>query len=128
MRKHADRRYTLERMIRSVLAVIAGIVTLTALSFGIEAIVGADNKLLMSAYTLLSIVAGGYATAWIAAHSPVRHAVIMGAVQALMTFSVMFTMRDSMPLWGWAASIALTIPAAWCGAKLLRPQQSPTHG
>jgi hypothetical protein len=104
-------------MIRSILAVIAGIVTLTVLSFGIEAIVGGENKVVMSAYTLLSIAAGGFVTAWIAARSPMLHAIIMGAIQALMTFYVMFEMRDSLPAWGWALSIGLTIPAAWCGAK-----------
>ncbi len=112
-------------MIRSTRAVLAGIVTLTALSFGIEAIIGADNKLLMSAYTLLSIVAGGLVTAWLAPRNPIRHAVIMGAIQAFMTFGVMFEMRDSMPLWGWGASIALTVPAAWCGARFIG-QRRPT--
>jgi hypothetical protein len=107
-------------LIRSVLAVLAGIVTLTVVSFGIEALVGGDNKILMSAYSLASIAAGGYVTAWLAARSPVRHAVIMGAIQALMTFGVMFQMLDQMPLWGWLVGVALTIPAAWLGGVLRR--------
>ena len=105
-------------MIRSSLAVIAGIVTLTVLSFGIEAIVGAENKLLMFAYSYFCVMAGGYVTAWLAPRNPIRHAVIMGAIQALLTFGVMFDMRDSLPWWGWAISIASTIPTTWLGAKL----------
>jgi hypothetical protein len=114
-------------MTRSILAVLAGIATLTVLSFGIEAVAGGENKLLMSVYTLAAIAAGGCVTALVAARSPTRHAVIMGSLQALMTFAVMFEMRDRLPLWGWAAGILLTVPAAWLGAKLAEHHQIRRH-
>ena len=114
-------------MIRSILAVVAGILVLSAISFGIEAAVGGGNKWLMSAYTLLSIAAGGYVTALIATRSPVRHAVVMGAVETAFTIPVMFVMSDHLPLWGWIASIALITPAAWSGGALAEHNQIRRH-
>jgi len=85
-------------MMRSVLAVIAGIVTLTVTSFAIEAAAdpilmhvfphalpnrAAIGQNLASAfflvtYTSVCVAAGGYVTAWIARRSPIWHAVAMG--------------------------------------------------
>ena len=117
---------------------VAGLVVLTALSFGIEAAANASlmrlfpesfpdqaaldrstaAKLFMAFYTMLSVVAGGYVTAWLAPQSPVRHAVIMGVIELLMTVGVMLEMSSKAPLWFWILGIALMIPAAWWGARL----------
>ncbi len=122
-------------MIRSVLAVLAGIVVLTVTSFAIEAVANpwmmrmfpnalpneaamnhnVPAKLFMIAYTMLCIAAGGYVTAWLARRSPVRHAVIMGAIEAAMTIGMMIALPGQAPLWSWIAGIVLIVPAAWCG-------------
>ena len=126
-------------MIRSIVAVIAGIVTLTATSFAIEAVANpllmklfphtlpnetALNhntavKLITFGYTALCIAAGGFVTAWIARKSKVIHAVVMGVIQAGLTTYVMFDMPNLAPRWAWLLGIVMTVPMAWLGAALL---------
>ena len=122
-------------MIRSALAILAGIVALTVTSFAIEWVTdpvlarvlpdaqssGATwhhdvRKLIMFVYTTLCVAFGGYVTAWLARGSEVRHAVVMGAIQMVLTALAMIEFRHKAPLWFWIAGIAVTVPAAWCGA------------
>ncbi len=127
-------------MIRSALAVLAGIVTLTIASFAIEA--AADplmmrlfpyalpNRaaishnlpatLFLFAYTALCVAAGGYVTAWLARHRPVLHSLLLGAVQVALTVLAMMSpsLRNEAPLRNWIATLVFTIPAAWCGGLL----------
>ena len=118
---------------RSVLAVLAGIVVLTLTSFAIEAAVkpmlplngagmptGGAAWLITLSYTLLCVVAGGYATARLARSAPVAHAVAMGTLEALMTVGVWMSMPALLPAWRWIAGIALIVPAAWLGGTISR--------
>jgi hypothetical protein len=125
-------------MIRSALAIMAGIAVLTATSFAIEA---AANPLMMRmfphslptsaaigynlpanlflyAYTALCVACGGYVTARLANRAPVRHSVIMGVVQVALTVLAMVSLREAGPLRNWIAAMVLTVPAAWCGGVL----------
>jgi len=129
-------------MIRSVLAVLAGIAVLTITSFAIESMA---NPLLRQAwpntfrdptsfstnlpaslflyfYTGLCIICGGYITAWLAGRQPVRHALIMGAIQTVLTLIAWLSFGQvygpEAPLRNWVVMIALTIPAAWYGGTL----------
>lgn len=125
-------------VIRSVLAIVAGIVTLTAISFGIEAI--ADPLLLklfpeslptlaalshnvpamsfMLSYGALSVAAGGYVAAWLAARAPLRHAAYMGIVQCALTLGAMTAMWNHAPAIDWIVSLAMALPAALLGGWL----------
>jgi len=133
----------MKHLIRSILAVLAGIATLTVTSFAIEA--AADPLLLrmfphalpnraaisynlwcalfMFAYTFLCVAAGGYVTAWIARRSPVLHALAMGVVQVALTVWAMMSLREQAPLRNWIVALVFTIPTAWLGG-LLRARQS----
>lgn len=64
------------------------------------------------------MVAAGYVTARLAAISHVAHATVMGAIQAAVTLSAMFSVSSEEPLWFWLTGIALMIPAAWLGGWL----------
>jgi hypothetical protein len=130
-------------MIRSVLAVLAGIVVLTIVSFAIEAVAspltlrifpdalqsGAPlshtlpARLFMMAYTMLSVAAGGHVTAWIARRSRMSHAAIMGAIEVALTVYAMIELPHQAPLWFWIAGMILTVPAACLGAAI-RVKQS----
>jgi len=136
-------------MIRSILAVVAGLVTLTIVSFAIEA--AADPlimhlfphalpdaaalagsfpaRLFMLAYTTFSILVGGYVTAWIARRAQLTYATIMGAVEVAFTLYVMiaapFPEAHRAPRWGWIAGMILMIPAACLGAAI-RSKQAPS--
>src|SRR5688572_23847829 len=124
-------------MIRSALAVLAGLVVFVIALSAMQALVGAvvassssettgsviDSGGVVSVFWLvweaLSMVAGGYITARIASRQHVRHAVALGAFQALMTLWAMFAVRNpGSPLWFWLTGILLMMPAAWLGARL----------
>ena len=135
-------------MIRSILAVVAGLVVLTIVSFAVEAAADpllmhlfpgalpdaaalAGNfpaRLFMLAYTTFSIVVGGYVTAWIARRSQLTHAAIMGAIEVAFTLYVMiaapFSEARNAPRWGWIAGMILMVPAACLGAAI-RAKQAP---
>lgn len=126
-------------MIRSIVAVIAGIVTLAATSFAIEAAANpllmklfphtlpneaalnhnAAVKLITFGYTALCIGAGGFVTAWIARDSKVIHAVVMGVFLAGLTAMLMLLEPQRAPRWAWVLLILMTVPMAWVGAALL---------
>ncbi len=129
-------------MIRSILAVVAGIVVLTIVSFAIEAVADPllmrmfpaalpdaaalsanfPARLFMLAYTLFSIGVAGYFTAWIANRSRVGHAAIMGAIEVALTLYIMiaapFPEAHQAPRWWWIAGMILMIPAAALGGLI----------
>lgn len=129
-------------MIRSILAILAGLVVLTVVSFGIEAAAdpllmhlfpralpdatalsaNVPARLFMTAYTLLAIAIGGYVTAWIAGRAEITHGAIMGAIEMAMTLYVMiarpFPEAHQAPRWGWILGLVLMIPAACLGASM----------
>lgn len=133
-------------MFRSILAVVAGIVALTIVSFAIEAAVDPllmhlfpaalpdaaalartlSARLLMLAYTTFSIAVGGYVTAFIARRSRLKHAAIMGAIEMAFTLYVMiaapFPEAHSAPRWGGIVGMILMIPAACLGAAIQAKQ------
>ena len=131
-------------MIRSALAVLAGIVTLTITSFAVEAAVdplmmrlfpntlpnraaisyNLPATLFLFSYTFLCVGAGGYVTAWLARRSPVLHSLLMGAVQVALTVWAMFALRNEAPLRNWIGALVFTIPAAWCGGILSAKQSA----
>jgi hypothetical protein len=125
-------------MLRSALAILAGIAALTISSFAIEAVVNPlllrafpvalPNDAAMShnlpamsftfAYSLTCVGFGGYLTARLARHAPARHAAMMGAIQAALTVAAMLADRDKAPLAAWIIGILLMTPAAWCGGVI----------
>ncbi len=125
-------------MLRSVIAVLVGIITLTVLSFAIEAAM--DPLLLrlfphalpdqaalglnpivravMFSYGAASIIAGGYVTAWLARRAPVGHALAMGFLQCALTFYAMLSLTKHAPLAVWLTSAVMAVPAAWIGGQI----------
>lgn len=134
-------------MTRSILAVIAGIATLTATSFAIEAAADAvlmrlfphalpsraaisqnlASGIFLLVYTSGCVAAGGYVTAWIARRSPIWHAVAMGVIQEALTVWAMVSLPNVAPLRNWIATLVLTVPVAWCGG-LLRARHAGRNG
>ena len=116
-------------MLRSVLAVIAGIVVLTAASFAIEAALGPwllrtfphEARALTFSYGMLCVAAGGYVAALLARRLPIRHAGAMGLTQAGLTIVAMFSPDSNHASTAqWIAIATLSIPAALAGGFLRR--------
>lgn len=125
-------------MIRSVLAILAGIATLLAVSFGIEAVANPllmqlfpesfptpaalshalPARVFMFAYGSLSVAAGGFVTAWLAGRAPLRHAAAFGIVQTGLTLLAMITLWHLQPAMAWIATLIMTLPAALLGGWL----------
>lgn len=130
-------------MIRSIAAVLAGLIVLTATSFAVEwavdplllrlfprALPNASAleanlyaALLMYFYTALCVAAGGYVTARVARHAPVGHAVAMGVVELGLIAWAMKAIVVHAPLRNWIMGMVMVVPAAWCGG-LLRAKQA----
>ena len=123
---------------RSVAAVLAGFVTLsvalyamqgagTAVLFRMQPDLPATasivnystgTRVLWLIWETASMVAAGYVTARLASSSAAAHAIVMGAIQAIVTLWAMFSVRGDEPLWFWLTGIAMMIPAAWYGGWL----------
>lgn len=122
-------------MIRSVLAILAGVATLTAISFGIEAIA---DPLLMRwfpaslptraalshsipvvlfglVYGALSIAAGGYVAARVARRAPILHAALLGGVQTLLTVWAIIAIGNHAPMVNWVVTLIITFPSSLLG-------------
>jgi hypothetical protein len=122
----------------SIVAVIAGIIVLAVVSFGIEAAAdplmihffprafpdasalqnSVPAQLVMFAYTFLAVMAGGYVTAWISRHAPVRDAVIMGVIEAALTVWLLTTRFHQAPLTSLVKAVIVCVPSAWLGGVL----------
>jgi hypothetical protein len=121
-------------MIRSFVAVVGGIATLSAALFAMmaagNAIVGAEpewinrsvvTQFVWLAWNVVSMAAGGYVTAWIASTAKTAHSIVMGSIQTAFTLVALLTVTDRLtPLWLWIGGIVTTVPAAWVGARLRR--------
>jgi hypothetical protein len=125
-------------MLRSALAVLAGIATLTAASFAIEALLdplllwafpfalpdrAAINRnlpasLLLFVCTTACITLGAYVSARIARRAPLTHAIIMGAIQTGLTVWAMLSIGHLAPTRNWVLSLIFTLPAAVLGGLL----------
>ena len=111
---------------KSVIAVIAGLVVFGAAIFAMEAVTGpvmdftTRGQGLWLAWEAVGMIASGYTAARLAPRARSGHAITVGAIQALMTAGAMIVMRHdaSTPLWFWLAGIALMAPAAWLGGTI----------
>jgi hypothetical protein len=66
---------------------------------------------------ILGGVAGGWTTALIARRAKVRHGLVVGALLTLA--GVANNLMIPPPLWFWVASLAVMIPSAYFGARLV---------
>jgi hypothetical protein len=125
--------------VRSVLAVAAGIVAMTAVAFAVElplrwltlrlfpqrfpdrATLDASVgwMLSQSLYTIPAAMLGGYVAAWLAPSRGLAHAIAMAVVQELLIVALMFNPPHPVPPWMWAMTLVVT-PAAIIAGGFLR--------
>lgn len=113
-------------MLRSILSVLAGVVTLTVTSFAIEAALNAllpgalsTSKTLMLSYGMVCVAFGGYVTAWVAPKRPLLHSGVLAILQAGLTVVAMLSPESGRASQThWILTAILTIPAAMLGGIL----------
>jgi len=122
------------RVGRSVLAVIAGFLTVVALSTGVDALLHAAKvyppseqglhdpllNLLALAYRCVFTLLGGWITAWLAPSTPLRHALILGVLGLIAgTAGVVATWNLGLgPRWYPIALAVTGLPLCWLGGWL----------
>lgn len=123
------------RLVRSALAILAGFVTVVALSMGLDEAMYAtgvfppksqpmtDDGLFALAlgYRAACGVAGSWVAARLAPSGAMRHALIVGVIGlALATLgAVVMAGKVPGPVWYSWALVAVTLPAAWLGGILV---------
>jgi hypothetical protein len=121
-----DRRRSI---VRSVFAVLAGLVTIFVLSlatdqlfhsigvyppWGVPMLETGDN-LIAFAYRAVYAVLGGYVAARLAPRAPVGHALALGAVGVVLATLGAIAAWEMSPAWFLIGLIAISLPAAWLG-------------
>ena len=122
---------------KSVWAVLAGalvvVVLTTLVDFGLHVAgvfpplnepIGDALALLASSYRIVISIAGAWLTARLAPKNPMRHAMVLGAIGALLALiGVVATWNLGLgPRWYPISLVVLAIPQAWAGAKLYELQ------
>jgi hypothetical protein len=123
------------RLFRSTAAVFLGFISVAVLSLGTDEVLHVlqvyppwgqpmyDPRLnfLALSYRLLYTVAGGYITAALAPHAPMRHAVVVGIIGFLTASAgafVAIAMADLGPAWYPIALAVTSFPCVWLGARV----------
>lgn len=130
--------------VRSVLAVLAGLISVIVLSSAADVALSAAGVLpplndpgayatahwlLAIAYRSVIVVAGCWLAARLAPSRPMRHALILGAigfVLALIGLAASTQIEGMGPLWYPTALVILAMPCAWLGGRL-RAAKTTVH-
>jgi uncharacterized membrane protein YtjA (UPF0391 family) len=124
------------RSLRSVAAILAGLVAIAALSLATDMVLHAleiyppwgepMHDTLLNAvalsYRCVYAVVGGYITARLAPRSPLRHALILGVVGMVLSAlgGISATTANLGPIWFSVALVLISLPCAWIGAHAHR--------
>ncbi len=122
------------QIVRSILAVLAGIVTVVVLSEGIDFLVlklgllsfsGPDLTIpfaIATVYRSIAAVAGGFVTAKLAPSAPMTHAIILGAIGTALALAGVLTHLSASNLWYPIALVGTALPCCWLGGRLASPK------
>lgn len=119
------------RMLRSIGAVLAGLLAIFILSTATDMVLHATGIfppwgqpmadalfMLALAYRIVYGVAGCYIAARLAPDRPMQHALALGAVGLAFSIAGAVAMWDAGPGWYNLAVIAIAMPCAWAGGRL----------
>ncbi|MBI1210280.1 MAG: hypothetical protein GC190_02360 [Alphaproteobacteria bacterium] len=131
-------------LVRSVFALVAGIVTVVVLSEGTDALLRGigvfpplseptayTNEMFASAtvYRTLAGVVGGYATATLAPAKPMFHAIFLGVIGLVLSVAgvVANTVNHMGPDWYPIALAVTAFPSVWLGGRLRVSTRRPVQ-
>jgi hypothetical protein len=124
-------------MIRSVVAVFFGFITVVVLSLGTDQILHVLKvyppwgqpmyepglNLLALAYRIVYAILGSYIAARFAPRNPIRHAMALGIIGLVLSTAgaiTTITKYDLGPAWYPIALVVTALPCAWIGGALYR--------
>jgi hypothetical protein len=124
--------------VRSILAVLAGLVTIFATHMGTDEVMHAlkifppagepmydpTQNAIALAYRCVFSVLGCYVTARLAPRAPMAHALALGAFGTVLSTIAVFVTADMDlgPRWYPIALAASALPCAWLGGMLYQPK------
>lgn len=125
---------TRRRVLLSIGAIAAGLVTIFAVTTAIDVVMHVtgvfppvdappmSNALfvLAFAYRFVIDVAGCYLTARLAPHRPMFHALVLGSIGLILSIAGAVAMWDAGPGWYPIGLAASALPCAWLGGRLHR--------
>jgi len=116
---------------RRIGAVLAGFVIIVVLSIATDAVLHATGifpphgelmtdalYVLALAYRMVYSVAGSNVTARLAPDHPLRHALVLGGIGAVLSSIGAAAMWDAGPGWYPLSLVVIALPCAWVGAWL----------
>lgn len=117
---------------KSIGAVLAGFITIVALSAGTDFVLESIGiftppdqgfftpwmVMLAFIYRCIYTVAGGYVTAMLAPNRPMRHAIILGIIGIVACSVGVVVAWDLAPHWYPIALVITALPCSWLGGKL----------
>jgi len=118
------------QIVRSVLAVLAGIVTVVALSEGIDFLVVKLGLLSFSGpeltvpfaiatvYRSIAAVAGGFVTAKLAPSKAMMHVIVLGAIGTVLALAGVLANLSMPNLWYPIALVVTALPCTWLGGRV----------
>ncbi len=119
------------RLLRSVIAMLAGFLAIFVLSTGTDLALHATGIypplnermadplfLLATGYRIAYGVGGCYIAARLAPDRPMKHALILGLIGLVLSIAGAAVMWDAGPAWYSLAIIAIALPCAWVGGRL----------
>jgi hypothetical protein len=118
-------------VLRSILAVLAGMVFIVAVSTGTDLVLcktimpemasthaPAQDLALALAYRTLYGVIGGWITARLAPGRPITHAVVLGVIGTIASIAGLVVEWSAGQQWYPIALVVLSLPECWLGGKL----------
>jgi len=125
------------RLMRSGAAIAAGFFAVFVLSLGTDQILhmldvyppwgqpmfDTGQNVLALSYRLIYTILGGYITARLAPHRPMRHVLILGVIGTVLATAgaiTSITMADLGPSWYPIALVITALPCTWLGGVLYR--------
>ena len=121
------------RRLRSVGAVVAGLVSIFAVTTAVDAVMHATGVFpplgappmsdalfaLAFGYRFIIDVAGCALTARVAPRRPMRHALVLGAIGLVLSIAGALAMWDAARAWYPIALAASALPCGWLGGRLV---------
>lgn len=118
------------QILRSILAVVAGIVAVVVLSEGTDFLAvklgllsfdGPDLTVpfaIATVYRSVAAIVGGFVTAKLAPTAPMMHAIILGVIGTAAALAGVLANLSMPHLWYPIALVVTALPCAWLGGKL----------